>query len=269
MSGLEPRLVSRKSFEPQNAIKPNDTDFFEKLSDQDKDLIPKFLQEILNINEDKVTTLKTDIQKQNGMLRIFVHPLYLHGENVTKRRKDSAKIVEKGFERHINSKSRIPLIVLEETPKTDALRQKKLLAIPTQKDNPSLDAVLSKSIMHNFSFYPRYVEQITKERDEVLKLLDTMIYPGVNERKAFVSSDEYIDYKMADALKDVTRKLLFTGLSVKRIIIGGMYLDNDGKHIDGCVAPVIRCAKELGIQVVLSRYHMDLDGRDVNGKFLV
>ncbi|MEK9154421.1 MAG: hypothetical protein AAB798_03035 [Patescibacteria group bacterium] len=268
MNGLEPRLVSRKSFEPQSAIKPKDRDFFEKLSDQDKDLIPRFLQQILSINEDEVTALKTDIQKHDGMLRVFVHPLFFRGKNVEVG-KDSANVIEQGFERHVNAASSVPLIVLEETPKTDALRQSGLLAIPTRKDSPSLDAAFSKSIMHSFSFYPRYAEQITKERDEVIKQFEAMTYPNVNERNAFVSSAEYFDDQMADALRDVTRKLLFTGLGVKRIIIGGMYLQDDGKHMNGCVAPLIRCAKELGIHVVLSRYHMDRDGRDVNGKFLV
>lgn len=57
---------------------------------------------------------------------------------------------------------------------------------------------------------------------------------------------------------ELQSELLLKGLDVKKILIGGMYIDSKNNKY-GCLIPTINVAKELNIKVVLSNYTLDIN----------
>jgi len=268
---------------------------FAMLSETDKSRIPEMVRRTLGYeNPDDVHRLQDQISSSGGLLRVFVHPFYLDGkssrrtENSTEtqhRLASSYAIVRQGAIRHIRAEGKAPLIVLEEQgvhrPELDGV-----LTIATETSDGSIDRALLRQVFADFDVYK---ERILQARKRAQMRIDAS-FRRIEETESDGALDDYTrqlviaqhrtnivheerklredDFVREAGIEPLFYDTFFRYLGVRKLILGGMFHDDLPEGSRGCLSQVIGFAKQAGIPVVLSRYHVDFQGKNVQGREL-
>lgn len=193
-----------------------------KLSVENLAKVDAALCAILDIDDVELARLRGRIEQNGYQLRAFVHPNYrsVSGEK-------ASRIIEGGAKKHAQQalirSNTVPVIFfLEQSPATLA---------EIDYDGEGVYRVLTRTGLGEISTCSN---DLAQSFSHAIKL---------NGR----GDDSHFLYQ-----------LLFDGLRIKRLIIGGLYRE-------ACMVDAREAAKDLGIEVVHSRFEMGVNGRNQRG----
>jgi hypothetical protein len=264
-----------KEFELKKPI-VTDINFEGRLSQEDMERIPEFLISVLGLkNEEELVRSKSRIEKANGVGRIFVHPFYNH------RFKDSKSYesIKKGILRHITSKGFAPAFFWEEVGNSNPVLTGQY-TIPTLPGMGRIDYRFLYNNLKNFRVFLNFQTEIKikllNRRDELKEKMnhENSILVQRKIMQQILELEEHIESQWLgireEKIEQMFYYLFFRGLGIKKVVIGGMYIEDAGEYgLYGCMGYVTIILKRLGIGVTLSRYHMDQLGRNISRKDVI
>jgi hypothetical protein len=265
-----------------------------ELSERDQARAEDIIRGILDIDEQELLKLRERVRQNDGYVRIFVHPFF----NSTSRRRrnkfgspvwSSADFVEEGALKHIRSTATertAPLFLFEEAERISdaekkiqdaAIDQKGVYVIPTSFQAGRIDQKLTAPLTVGSDLYRNAYAAEQKRRLEKINSYQRMLERSGNEHgkraaRELISGetekqkDISVEDAIASELSEQVISVLFKGLGVKKIMVGGLYIEDSNDRLLGCVTHVIKIANRMKIPVALSKYHGDWEGRDIKGK---